>query len=216
MGGCLLDDDSRKYASLSHRQSFAMSGMATQSLGVGWTLGSQGWMSAGYTHFGDHDYAEQQLSVGGGMRLDDWIDLGVEGRYCHLGSGDGFYETDRWVAVAVRTAVRVDKKWIFSVLAGSRPWDSVRPWRMHLNAMFTSPGGLLSVVELESEETFRFRCGVEYCYREHFLFRVGMATRPVLLTFGLGLRYDRYCFDLAAEVHNTLGITPHISMSLCL
>lgn len=216
MGGCLLDDENRRYVSLSHRQGFAVSGMSTQRLGVGWTFGSRGWLAADYIHFGDQDYAEQQLALGGGMQIEEWLDLGVEGRYCRLGTGDGYYEPEHWMAMAARATMRLSPKLTLSALAGSRPWDSARPWRAHLNASFVPSRGLLAVMELESEETLRFRCGAEYCYREHFLFRAGMATHPVTLTFGLGLRYERYHIDLAAEVHNTLGITPQISMSLCL
>ena len=216
MGGCLLDNDSRRYVELSHRQEFAVSGMSTQRLGVGWTLGPRGWMTADYTHFGDSDYSKQQLSLGGGMKIDEWLDLGVEGRYCRLGTSDGYYEPERWAAVAARATMRIGPRLTLSALAGSRPWDGERPWRAHLNASFVPSSGLLAVVELESEEILRFRCGAEYCYREHFFFRTGMATRPLTLTFGLGLRYESYCIDLATEVHNTLGLTPQISLALWL
>ena len=216
MGGCLMDNGSRRYIALSHRQGFAVSGMATQRLGAGWTLGEQGWLTADYTYFGDQDYAEQQLAVGGGMQIDEWLDLDVEGRYCRLGTGDGYYASERWMAVTAKTTVRVSPRLSFMALAGTRPWDAARPWRAHLNASFVPSRGLLAVVELESEETLRFRCGAEYCYREHFLFRAGMATHPMTLAFGFGLRYERYRIDFAAEAHNTLGITPQISLSLCL
>lgn len=216
MGGCLVAEENRRYISLSHRQGFSVSDMSTQRIGVGWTLGSRGWVSAGYTFFGDSDYAEQQVSALGGMRIDEWLDLGVEARYCRLGTGDGYYEPERWMAMAAVATVRMSPRLKLSALAGTRPWDSEHPWRMHLNAMFAPSRGLLAVVELESEERLRFRCGAEYCYREHFFFRAGMATGPVTLAFGLGIRYERYSVDLAVEAHNTLGVTPQLSMTLWL
>ena len=216
MGGCLVENGSRKYILVSHRQGFAVSGMATQRFGMGWTLGSRGWMSADYTYFGDSDYAEQQLSAVFGLKVDDGLDLGVEGRFCRLGTGDGFYEPERWMAVAARATLRVTPRWSLSALAGTRPWDETRPWRMHLNTLFIPSSGLLAVVELESEENLRFRCGAEYCYKEHFFFRTGLATHPIIVAFGLGFRYDSFSVDLAAEAHNTLGITPQISLVLWL
>lgn len=216
MGGCSFENDNRRYVSLSHRQGFAVSGLSTQRLGVGWTVGAQGWVTTDYIFFGDVDYSEQQVVAGGGMRIDECLDLGVEARYCRVGTGDGYYEPERWMAMAARATVRVNSKLTLSALAGSRPWDSNRPWRMHVNAVFVPSSGLLAVVELESEERLRLRCGAEYGYREHFFFRAGMATYPITLTFGFGLQYEHYRIDLAAEAHNTLGITPQISMSLCL
>ena len=216
MGGCLLDDDSCRYVKLSHRQGFAVSGMSTQRLGIGWTLGSQGWISADYIFFGDSDYAEQQLSAAGGMWIDEWLDLGVEARYCRLGTGDGYYNPERWMAMSVSATVKMSPRCSLSILAGSQPWNSARPWRTHLNVSFVPSNGLLAVLELESEDVPRFRCGFEYCYKEHFFFRAGMATHPVTLAFGFGLQYERYHIDFAAEAHNTLGVTPQISISLCL
>lgn len=216
MGGCLIEDDNRQYVTLSHRQGFAVSGLATQRLGLGWGLGSRGWVSADYIHFGDVDYAEQQIAARGGMEIDESLSLEVEGRFCRLGTSDGYYESERWMALAARATLKLSTQIRVSALAGTRPWDGSRPWRMHLNATFVPASGLLAVLELESEELLRLRCGAEYCYREHFFFRAGMATRPVTLTFGLGIRYNRCSFDLAAETHKTLGITPQIGMTLWL
>ena len=65
LGGCLIEDDNRQYVTLSHRQGFAVSGLATQRLGLGWALGSRGWVSVDYIHFGDVDYpnTEQTFSI---------------------------------------------------------------------------------------------------------------------------------------------------------
>ena len=216
MGGCLIEDDNRQYVTLSHRQGFAVSGLATQRLGLGWALGSRGWVSADYIHFGDVDYAEQQISARGGMEIDESLSLEVEGRFCRLGTSDGYYESEHWMALAARASLKLCTQIKVSALAGTRPWDGSRPWRMHLNATFVPASGLLAIVELESEESLRFRCGAEYCYREHFFFRAGMATRPVTLTFGLGMRYNHCSFDLAAEAHKTLGITPQIGITIWL
>lgn len=216
LGGCLIEDDNRQYVTLSHRQGFAVSGLATQRLGLGWALGSRGWFSADYIHFGDVDYAEQQIAARGGMEIDESLSLEVEGRFCRLGTSDGYYESERWMALAARATLKLCTQIKVSALAGTRPWDGSRPWRMHLNATFVPASGLLAIVELESEESLRFRCGAEYCYREHFFFRAGMATRPVKLTFGLGMRYNHCSFDLAAEAHKTLGITPQIGITIWL
>lgn len=192
-----------------------MSGMATKRLGAGWTIGPRGWLSANYAHFGDSDYSEQILAAEGGMNVGDNVNVAIEGRYCRLGTSDGYYPTERWMALAAKAACSVNKRLSLSVLAGTRPWDDNRPWRMHVNALFSPSRGLLTAVELESEEALRFRMGVEYCYRDHFFIRAGMATAPLVLTFGVGFHYEGYRIDLGVESHNTLGLTPQISLAVC-
>lgn len=215
MGGCSIGDTNRKYVFVDWRQGFVASGMATKRVGAGWTIGQRGWLSADYAHFGDKDYAEQSMTVECGMNVSEVLNIAVEGRYCRLGTSDGYYPTERWMALAAKVVWAVGNRLSLSALAGTRPWDDARPWRMHLNAVFTPSRGLLAVVELESEEEFRFRMGMEYRYRDHFFFRAGMSTAPLTLTCGAGVRYERYHIDLGIENHNTLGVTPQISLVVC-
>lgn len=216
LGGCMVDNANRRYATISYRQGFALSAMSSKRINIGWNLGSIGWISAGYDHFGDSDFAEQQLIAECGMNVDESVTLSVEGRYCHLGTNDVYYDAEQWMAVAARATLKVNPRLSLSALVGTKPWDDSHPWRMHLNAVCVLSSGLLAVAEIEREDLLRFRCGAEYCYREHFFFRAGLATRPVTLAFGVGLRYGNYSIDIAAEAHNTLGITPQISIMLCL
>ena len=76
------------------------------------------------------------------------------------------------------------------------------------------PEAYTVVAEAESEECTRLRLGMEYAYRRLLFVRAGMATRPTVLTFGFGVRADRYSVDLAADMHSTLGVTPHLTLTL--
>ena len=75
---------------------------------------------------------------------------------------------------------------------------------------------LITVVELSSDERPRFRCGMEYAYQQRYFARVGLSTNPLLMTFGLGCRVSHYHIDLGTEVHPVLGLSPQISLGLCL
>ena len=55
---------------------------------------------------------------------------------------------------------------------------------------------------------------MEYTIVEGWLLRSGLATRPVVLTFGVGARGRYGSIDIAVEVHDALGITPQTSLSL--
>lgn len=215
LGGCREETASPRYVDIGYRQAFAAAGMATKHVGAGWTLGTLGAVEARYSHFGDADYNEQQLSAACRMAVDERLDVGVEGRYCRLAVGDGHYEPRQWMALAATARLRLGRRLQLSALAGTRPWDTTRPWQAHVTAAYRPVEKLLTLVELESEERTRLRLGMEYCYGKILFFRAGMATAPVVLTFGLGVRYGNYVADIAVESHSTLGLTPQISLALC-
>jgi hypothetical protein len=50
---------------------------------------------------------------------------------------------------------------------------------------------------------------------QHFFFRAGLATAPLVLSAGAGIAYGRYLIDISAESHPVLGLTPQISLAVC-
>ncbi len=213
MGGCRLMDDGN-HLTISYRSGFVMTAMATRGLDLGWRLGEQGYLGAAYSFFGDADYNEQQCFLSGSMQVDEWIAVGVGGRYCRMQVDDGHYDAHQWVGLSAMARFSIGKQLKLTVEGGSRPWDDSRPWRALVALAYSPVSDLLTLVQVETEECWRIRCGAEYCYRRHFLFRCGLATAPLALTFGLGFHYDSYRIDFAVENHNTLGPTPQISLGL--
>lgn len=65
--------------------------------------------------------------------------------------------------------------------------------------------------EKEIDEKFRFKAGVEYQVLEPLFVRIGAATQPTLVTFGIGTAFKNIKIDAAASWHMQLGITPHLS-----
>ena len=214
MGGCRLEDESR-HVTVGYRNAFSLAGMSTRLLDVGWTLGERGFADMTYNFFGDPDYNEQQAQLAGHMQVEDWLTVGVKGRYCRQATGDGHYDPQQWMSVAATVRVTAGKGVVLAAEGGTRPWDDRRPWRGRLTMQWRPAAVVLSCLALESEERMRFRAGVEYGYESYLFFRAGMATAPLVLTFGLGLHYDHYRIDLGVESHHTLGLTPQISLGLC-
>ena len=214
MGGALIYDLEERCVGLDYRQGFLMAGMADKSLRMVWPTGKTGAVLANYLHHGYSDYHEQQATAGYAIRATEWLHVGVAARYLHLGTSDGHYPAQQWLAASALLQASLGSHTVLMLTAGNRPWDSVRPYRLHVQAQYRPLPHLLTVVEAESEEQERLRMGMEYGYREQFFLRTGLATRPLLLTFGLGFRQPHYTIDLAVEVHNALGLTPHTSLTL--
>lgn len=58
------------------------------------------------------------------------------------------------------------------------------------------------------------RAGFEYFFIEHFCARAGYSTSPASMHFGAGFRMDNISIDFANSLHERLGYTPHLSVTL--
>ena len=214
MGGCFVADDTVRHVAVDYRRGYMLAEMADKRCSVVWPTRRIGTIYADYLHHGDAAYHEQQLMAGYGLRVLPWFRVGVGASYLHVGTDDAWYEPRRWLGASVTAAADVGRSVRIAVLAGSRPWDELRPWRAHVQMAYRPIVPLLTVVELESEERVRVRAGVEYCYRDLLFVRAGMVTRPVVATFGVGVRYRWLSIDLSAETHRVLGLTPQTTVTL--
>ena len=213
-GGCLVDDTDKRSVSIDYRQGFAIAGMADKRLTMLWPTGKAGLAAATYMHHGNLDYHEQQATAGYALRPLEWLLVGVGGTWLNIGTSDPHYTPQHWLAAtALVQASMAHTK--LSLLAGTRPWDASHPFRLHLQAQYAASTRLLTVVEMEMEECARLRMGMEYDYENRVQVRAGVATAPLVATFGIGFRHSMFRIDLGAEIHQTLGITPHTTLTLC-
>ena len=216
MGGCFLPSmDSAVSMDVGWRQGFMLKGMATRTVAFGMPVGGLGWAGALYSAFGDLDYNEQQLAAGGAMTVAPWLKVMVYGLYSRIGTSDAHYDAQHWLDAGGALTVGGDRVWGY-LLAGSRRWSDTRPWMMHGGLAFRPNRQIVSAVGLSVEERLRLRCGMEYCHEGHAFVRAGLCTNPLVLTFGVGYRQRHYHIDIATEVHSTLGVSPQISLGLCL
>lgn len=214
MGGCLMPTgDSVLAVSVSWRQGYMLQGMAVRSLAAGMPLGGTGRLEALYRNSGS-DYREQQAALGYRMAVAQWLTVGVFGTYSHIGTSDPHYRPQQWLDAGAVAQLRARRTAAYLV-AGSRQWDSRRPWMLVAGASWRPVQSLLAVAEVSAMDATRLRCGMEYTYGSHCSARAGFATSPLVLTFGVGYRQPHYTIDLSTEVHQTLGLTPQLSLGLC-
>lgn len=214
MGGCIMLDADQRSANVSYRQAFALAGMADKRLTLLWPTGKVGLAVATYLHHGNTDYHEQQASLGYALRPMDWLLVGVGGTWMNIGTSDPHYIPQHWLAATAFLQASMARTRL-SLLTGSRPWDTRYPYRLHLQVQYTPLSNMLTVVEFEFEECARLRMGMEYDYEHLLLFRAGIATAPLVATFGIGFRHSLLHIDIGAEVHHILGVTPHTTLTVC-
>lgn len=215
LGGTYLFDTDTRHVAVSYRQDFMVAGMADKRLSLVWPTGKVGVAMASYLHHGNIDYHEQQAMVAYAIRPLSWFLVGVGGKYLNVGTSDPWYEPQHWLAAAVYSEFVVGSHARLALVAGSYPWGRYNKWRARLQVQYRPVVGMLTVLEGEMEDRPRVRFGMEYNHRGPFFFRAGLSTVPIIGTFGLGFRYGHFCIDIAAEVHQWLGITPHTTLSVC-
>lgn len=213
MGGCLLLDGA--HVRVDYRQAFLAEGMASKTVDLLLPVGERHSVAALFSHYGGAAYHEHQFAAAYFMRVSEVWTIAVAARYLHLGTADAYYPSEQWVAADAVVKAAVTPKVSFMLLAGSRQWDSRRPWRAHLQMAYSPSADWTTVVEAESEECLRLRYGMEYRLLEKVALRAGFSTAPVVLSFGTGLRHRQLSIDVAVEAHRWLGLTPQISLALC-
>ncbi|MCB0570660.1 MAG: hypothetical protein KDC66_12885 [Phaeodactylibacter sp.] len=73
---------------------------------------------------------------------------------------------------------------------------------------------LLAEVEKDIDYAARTKVGVEYYIAEPLALRLGVATRPTEISFGLGYRLaNGLSLDIASRYHQVLGFTPAAGVS---
>lgn len=213
LGGVVLFEPAGRCVALDWGRAWMQAEQAAKSLRLQLPVGDGGTLRLAYEHRGTVDYHEQQLAAAYALRVSEWLRVGVSARGLHLGTSDAHYAPHRWLAAAALLQASAGRTTL-TLLAGSRPWDEVATWRLHLQAAYRPSDRWLTVVELEREEVVRWRMGMEYAAAEYIRLRAGLATRPTLLTLGVGFRWAQFELDLAARMHAALGVTPQISLAL--
>ena len=214
MGGCFMPDDTLRRVAVDYRRAYMMAEMADKGLSVIWPTAGASTFGADYRHHGNTDYHEQTVALGYGLRVASWLKVAVGMQYLHVGTADAYYEPRRWLAAGAAVQASAGRRADFTLMAGSRPWATKRPWRMRAQMAYRPMTQMLTVVEADWEERLRWRLGLEYSYRDFLYARAGLATNPIVATFGLGVKWRGLGVDLGAEVHSVLGITPQTTLTL--
>lgn len=214
MGGCFMIDDTLRCIAVDYRRTFMLGEMADKGLSLRWPMGRVGVIGAGYRRHGNVDYHEQAMVVGYGMKVASWLKVTVGAQYLHVGTSDAYYEPQRWLAAGAAVQASAGRWADITLMAASRPWAMKQPWRMSAQMACRPTTSLLTVVEADWEEQLRWRLGLEYSYRDLVYARAGLATNPMVATFGLGIKWQWLSVDLGTEVHRVLGITPQTTLTL--
>ncbi|MBQ8704603.1 MAG: hypothetical protein IJ524_09560 [Bacteroidales bacterium] len=213
MGGSFFYEAGKSGLAADYRSGYLLAALGERGVRVQVATGRRGTALAAYSHHGNAEWHEQQVLLLYGLQASPRLHAAVAARWLHRGVDDAHYESRQWLAPSLLLQAALPGVTL-TLVGGTRPWDAARPWRWHVQAAYRPSGQWTAVAEWEGEERSRLRAGVEYVYADSWMLRAGMATRPAVMSFGLGFCRGALRVDLAAEVHSLLGITPQTSLAL--
>lgn len=166
--------------------------------------------------FGFDKFTEQKIGLAYARALSSKISLGAKldflnTRIPEYGSQATFtFELGLRSQISKTLALSAH---VFSPLEVSVSEDYDIPSVFSLGIAYKSSEKLWVTLEGEKDidHPISVKAGIEYLVTENFYLRVGAATEPTLITFGIGYKKKNLSVDVASAYHQDLGMMPALS-----
>ncbi len=181
------------------------------------TIGTIG-LSVNY--FGYGPYNEQKIGLSYARKLFKKMSIGAQFNYLGTRFGDGYYGAAHSFTFEIGILAKVTKHFhlaahAFSPARIELPNGDALPSIFKLGVAYIPSDKVRITGEMEKdlENPFNGRFGVEYHPISILYIRAGVATTPLVASFGLGLNMKGLKIDMAASYHTVLGVSPSLSVS---
>jgi len=179
-----------------------------------------GTFGVNYTYFGYTKFNQNKFGLAYGKKLGKRISAGIqinylythiEGEYGSQGMATGEIGIITEPIDDFFLAAHVSNFWRAEY---SSPDDIYLPMRFKFGASYLLYKTALLSAEVEKDLDLPviFRSGLEYNMLDKFYLRFGIATNPMLFSFGFGYRMNPFNVDIAFSKHPILGYSPAISL----
>lgn len=205
---------------------FLVDGLAFAGFAAAMPLG-KGAIGLNYSNFGYSVYNEGKLGLAYGMKLADRFSMGVQINYQNTTIAAADYGSRGVLTAEVGFRMEVsDNVTVAAHLFNpsrttlidnsdlSIPDEKI-PTVIRLGAGYQISEDVLFAGEVEKDidQNALFRGGIEYQPADILYLRVGASTEPNLFSFGMGLKFEGFQFDLATSYHSLLGYSPQVSLT---
>lgn len=170
--------------------------------------------------FGYELYNETKAGLSYGQRFGDKFSIGVQMNYLNTKLTQE-YGSKTSITGAVGVIAKLSEEFTLGVHVynptRSKLTDANNeriPTIMKLGLDYRFSDKVMFAVSTEKDVDFdaRVNAGIEYHITEMFYLRGGISTNPTQYAFGAGMQLKDFKVDLSSSFHQTLGITPAISI----
>ncbi|MGY6562693.1 MAG: hypothetical protein ACXITV_11360 [Luteibaculaceae bacterium] len=179
-----------------------------------------GTFGVSFQSFGYSFYNQSRVGLGYGLKLSDRFAVGVQLNYHQTVIGEGYGSASTVTAeVGLLYQLSEDLTLGAHIFNPNRSRfadfnDERLPSRIRVGLQYAFSDKLLSVLEVEQDIDFTpvLKGGIEYLLNDILFLRVGFNGNPTTTTFGAGLKFDSFQFDLGMSYHFVLGYSPQVSL----
>ena len=170
--------------------------------------------------FGYELYNETKAGLSYGQRFGDKFSVGVQLNYLNTKLSQD-YGSKTSVTGAIGAIAKLSEELTLGIhvynptRAKLAEYNNERlPTIMKLGLDYRFSEKVLFAVSTEKDVDFdaRVNAGIEYHITEIFYLRGGISTNPTQYAFGAGMQLKDFKVDLSSSFHQTLGMTPAISI----
>lgn len=204
-----------------YENKFFVNELSYSGIGISNPLGS-GTIALSFTNFGYSVYGESKLGLAYAMNLSENFSFGVQANYHRTSIGsDNYGSSDAFTAeLGFRLEVSQKVSLAAHIFNPTRTelndyQDERIPTILRFGGEYTISDEVLISGEFEKDidQSALVRGGIEYHPAEILYLRIGAASQPSLFSFGVGLDFGVFQFDLASTYHSLLGYSPQVSLS---
>jgi hypothetical protein len=175
----------------------------------------------GINHYGFSTFNQQRFVVSVGKKLSETVALGVQLNYAQTTI------VDYGNAGAFVLGMGITYKPITKLQLGFMVYnptqqkmsnlvsDKIPSYaRLGLNYQVNEKVHVLTETEQQLTQQTILRAGIRYQLNPKFILGMGLSTQPVCFTFGATVKVNKLAIDVAAGIHQVLGILPQVSLRL--
>jgi len=173
-----------------------------------------------FQSFGYSLYNQSKVGVAYALKLSENFSVGVQLNYFQTIIGEGYGS-----AGAVGAEISAMYKLTEDLTIGTHIFNPSRsrfadfnderiPTRIRVGLNYSFSKKLLVVAEVEKDLDFRpvLKGGFEYLANKVLFLRAGFNGNPTTVSFGAGLKFENFQFDLGTSYHYILGYSPQASL----
>jgi len=216
-GMALID----KYSVGIHYESrFGLNELSTKSAAVIAPL-NFGVLGLSFNHFGYSSYNEMKVGLAYARSFAKYFRIGIQLDYLSTKIGDGYGQKQN-VSFEIGVQSDINENITIGAYAFNPIMVKLADYNQEkvasvfrLGMAYKFDKWLIASIEAEKSSNINpilLRMGIEYNLKSKFFFRAGIASRYEILTFGFGMKFKYFSFDLAATMHESLGFSPQSSI----
>jgi hypothetical protein len=174
------------------------------------------------SNFGYSAYSEWEIGLAYAREFGHYFSSGIQLDYYSILQGED-YGSQHMITFGIGLKTILNKKTIIVVhIYNPLPVKLFPQMAQNSSVLFSMgliyhPSGNIMITTQADKDLvskLSLKTGIEYGITDILILRAGLCTNPRIYTFGAGLMWRTFVFDLATSVHPQLGIYPQASVQL--